>query len=202
MILNEKIKRIQKLMLLENSQEHDLGVFKKFDLNKFKSLPPPADNSQKTKNELKFLKTIDLNKRFVQEKDDIYGNFVEFLKEKNIKFPKEKLESIHYDVSKVVRELKMFYKRPRPFRLDDDMNDILLKSMTGFAYPSGHSTQSYLLCHILSDMYPKFKSDFEKIAKDIVYSRQMAKAHYPSDISFGKKLAKELFNFLKNQDVI
>jgi hypothetical protein len=30
----------------------------------------------------------------------------------------------------------------------------------------------------------------------------MAKAHYPSDISFGKKLAKELFNFLKNQDVI
>jgi len=202
MILNEKVIRIQKLMLIEDNYIQDLGIFKKFDINKFHSFPPPSDNSEKTKNELKFLATIDLNKRFVQEKDDIMGSFSEFLDKHKIKYPKEKLKSIHFDASKVVRELKMFFKRPRPFRLDKKFNDKMLESMSGFAYPSGHSTQSHLLCNILSYLYPKYKNDFNKITKDIVYSRQMAKAHYPSDIRFGKKLSDEMFEYLKDNDLI
>ena len=35
--------------------------------------------------------------------------------------------------------------------------------MEGFAYPSGHSTTSYLLCYVLSELYPKYKKNFEKI---------------------------------------
>ena len=30
----------------------------------------------------------------------------------------------------------------------------------------------------------------------------MAKAHYPSDIRFGEKLAKSMFDYLKNNDLI
>ncbi len=43
---------------------------------------------------------------------------------------------------------------------------------------------------------------YAKIKDDIVYSRQMAKAHYPSDIKFGEKLAKSLFDYLKTNDLI
>ena len=42
----------------------------------------------------------------------------------------------------------------------------------------------------------------EKICKDITNSRQMAKAHYPSDIRFGEKLAKSMFDYLKTNDLI
>jgi hypothetical protein len=78
----------------------------------------------------------------------------------------------------------------------------MLKSTEGFAYPSGHSTQSNLICLVLSHKYPRFKTELKKIKDDIVYSRQMANVHYPSDIKFGEKLAKSLFNHLKNNNLI
>jgi len=102
----------------------------------------------------------------------------------------------------VVLDLKSFYKRPRPFRLDPKLTDSMLDSMEGFAYPSGHSTTSNLLCMILSNLYPKYKKDFNKLCGDITYSRQMAKAHYPSDIEFGKKLENSMFEYLKDNDLI
>jgi hypothetical protein len=78
----------------------------------------------------------------------------------------------------------------------------MLKSMEGFAYPSGHSTQSNLLFLVISHKYPEHKKELKQIKDDIVYSRQMAKAHYPSDIKFGEKLAKSLFIYLKNNNLI
>jgi membrane-associated phospholipid phosphatase len=102
----------------------------------------------------------------------------------------------------VIVELKNFYKRPRPFRVDSKLNDPMLKSTEGFAYPSGHSTQSNLIYLVLSYKYPKLESDLNKIKDDIVYSRQMAKAHYPTDIKFGEKLAKSLFDYLKKEKLI
>ena len=74
--------------------------------------------------------------------------------------------------------------------------------MEGFSYPSGHSTQSNLLYLVLSKKYPKYKKELNKIKDDIVFSRQMANAHYPSDIKFGEKLAKSLFDYLKENKLI
>ena len=54
---------------------------------------------------------------------------------------------------------------------------------------------------ILLNTWNRFLAN-DKITKDIVYSRQMAKAHYPSDIKFGEKLAKKLFEYLKDNDLI
>jgi len=177
------------------------NIFKNFDLSNFKNQPPPSDNSDETKKEIEFLKGIDLKKRFVQEKDDIDGNFIKFLESKNID-EKKLILKLQKEVRDVILELKDFYKRPRPFRLDSKLIDPMLKSMEGFSYPSGHSTQSNLLYLVLSHKYPKHKKDLKKIKDDIVYSRQMAKAHYPSDIVFGEKLAKSLFEYLKTNDLI
>jgi hypothetical protein len=198
MLLNEEINRMKILMNLSESSNN---LFKNFDDSKFKTTPPPSDNSDETKKEIEFLKKIDLKKRFVQEKDDIDGNFIEFLKTKNIN-ENDLIKKLTNDVRLTILDLKNFYKRPRPFRLDPKLTDPMLKSMEGFSYPSGHSTQSNLLYLVLSYKYPKYKQDLKKIKDDIVYSRQMAKAHYPSDVKFGEKIAKSMFNHLKDNDLI
>jgi len=197
MLLKEEIIRIKKLMLLKE----DRNLFKNFDLDSFKNSPPSSENSSETKKEIEFLKKIDLKKRFVQEKDDIPKNFIDFLKTKDIN-ESENIQKLISNVRFIIVELKNYYKRPRPFRLDPKLADPMLKSMEGFAYPSGHSTQSNLVYLVLSHKYPKYKQELKKIKDDIVYSRQMARAHYPSDIKFGEKLAKSLFSYLKDNDLI
>jgi hypothetical protein len=201
MLLQEELNRIKKLMVINESNVLKKNIFYNFNLFLFKNNPPPADNSNETKKEIKYLKSIDLKKRFVQEKDDIIGNFVNYLKSKDVEIPNN-LFKIYNDSRDIILELKNFYKRLRPFRVDPKLTDPMLKSMEGFAYPSGHSTQSNLIYLFLSYKYPKYKQELKKIKDDIVYSRQMAKAHYPSDIKFGEKLAKSLFSYLKDNDLI
>jgi len=200
MLLNEEINRIKNLMFIKEGN-FKYNLFKDLDFSKFKNYPYPNDNSEKTKKEIEYLKKIDLKKRFVQEKDDISGNFNNFLNSKKIN-DKDLIEKLYMSARPVIIELKNFYKRPRPFRLDPKLSDPMLKSMEGFAYPSGHSTQSNLIYLALKEKYPEFKTELKKIKDDIVYSRQMAKAHYPSDIVFGEKLAKYMFNHLKNNKLI
>ena len=202
----QEIKRIKNLMLvnegkLENNIPED-NIFNEFKLSDFKKLPPPENDSEETKKELDYLDSIDIDKRFVQEKDDIEGNFFKFLDSKNITYDKDLIEKIKKDSVDVVQSLKKHFKRPRPFKIDDKFKDPSMKSTRGYSYPSGHSTQSNLLCLVLSKFYPKYEKDFKKIVKDIVYSRQMAKAHYPSDIKMGKKLAKSMFEYLNDKDLI
>lgn len=180
----------------------DTNLYKDFNLSSFKKELPPKNDSETTKKELKYLSTIDLDKKFFQEKDDLIGNFFDFLDSKKVKYDKKLLRKIVLDAVKVILELKGYFKRPRPFKLDHSFKDPLIKSTRGYSYPSGHSTQSNLLSLVLSDLYPKYKKDFSKIADDIVYSRQMAKAHYPSDIKFGEKLAKSMFKYLKDNNLI
>ena len=190
------------MMLNEGNNIPKDNLFKDLDLSGFKKESPPADDSDETKKEMEYLSSIDLDKRFVQEKDDIAGNFFDFLDSKNVKYDKDLIEKIKKDSVDVIQELKKHFKRPRPFKLNDDFKDPSMKSTRGYAYPSGHSTQSNLLGLILTKFYPKYEKDFKKIVKDIVYSRQMAKAHYPSDIKMGKKLAKSMFEYLKDNDLI
>lgn len=201
MQLSEELFRIKTLMNIFENKSESNNLFDGFDYVEFKNIHPPSDDSEETKKEIQFLKSIDLKKKFVQEKDDIDGNFHEFLKSKNIN-DKDLILKLTENARKIILDLKNYYKRPRPFRLDPELNDPMLKSTTGFAYPSGHSTQSNLLYLVLSYKYPKYKKDLKKIKDDIVYSRQMARAHYPSDIKFGENLAKSMFNYLKSKKLI
>jgi len=196
MLLTEEISRIKKIMNISE------GMFDDFNMSDFKKMDPPSDNSKETKKEIDYLEDIDVDKLFVQEKDDMLGNFMEYLDEKKVGYDKKQLKKIYDDSYDIIKKLKNHFKRPRPFVLKPELKDTVTDSMKGYAYPSGHSTTSYLLCYVLSELYPKHKKAFEKITEDIVFSRQMAKAHYPSDIDFGKKLAKSMFKYLKDNDLI
>lgn len=203
----QEINRIKLLMSLNEGKSKDNNVlddnlFNGFKLSEFKKLPPPEDDSEETKKELEYLDSIDIDKRFVQEKDDILGNFTKFLDDEGVSYDEKLLNKIKSDSVEVIQTLKKHFKRQRPFKINDEFKDPSMKSTRGYSYPSGHSTQSNLLCLVLSKFYPKYEKDFKKIVKDIVYSRQMAKVHYPSDIKMGKKLSKSMFEHLKDKDLI
>lgn len=190
------------MSLYEGNSKDNNNIFNGFKLSEFKKLPPPDNDSDETKKELGYLDSIDMDKKFVQEKDDILGNFTDFLDSKGIGYDEKLLTQIKSDSVDVIQALKRHFKRPRPFKLNDKFKDPSMKSTRGYSYPSGHSTQSNLLCLVLTKFYPKYEKDFKKIVKDIVYSRQMAKAHYPSDIKMGKKLAKSMFDYLNDEELI
>ena len=99
----------------------------------------------------------------------------------------------------IVKTLKYHYNRPRPVQVAKSyglkFHDQPLESAKTPAYPSGHSTQGYLIAYILGDIYPEHKMRFLKIAEEISYSRNIAKQHFLSDSMFGKKLALELWRY-------
>ena len=50
-------------------------MFKDFDISSFKKMKPPGDNTFDTSQEIKALKKIPLNKKFVKDYDDIESAF-------------------------------------------------------------------------------------------------------------------------------
>ena len=95
MLLQEEIFKIKKLMSLVESYLPKNNLFYGFDYSDFKDVPPPSDNSDQTKKEIEYLRSINLDKLFIQEKDDMLGNFIEFLNQKKIKYDKKFLKKVY-----------------------------------------------------------------------------------------------------------
>ena len=56
-----------------------------------------------------------------------------------------------------------------------------------------------LLARLLKSKHPEKSKQLDKVAKDICYSRNVAKAHYKSDSNFGKKLGLAMSKHIKEQ---
>ena len=89
-------------------------------------------------------------------------------------------------------ELKHYFRRPRPSEIGK-VNYVWLKSAQTPSYPSGHSTQSRFISLYLADKYPHLKKEILSIGDNVGISRILARIHYPSDHTVGKKLGTHLF---------
>ena len=171
-------------------------ILENFDIEPFKKEKPPKDNSLKTMSEIKKLTTIPKNENFVKTNDDVSKKFNDVVKDKDIDILINK--SVPY-----ISKLKKYFNRPRPKNLakqfDIKLDDVELKSMKTPSYPSGHSTQAYLIADHLKSKYPEKSKQLDKVAKDICYSRNVAKAHYKSDSDLGKKLGLAMSKYIKEQ---
>ena len=101
----------------------------------------------------------------------------------------------------VIMKFKYDFKRPRPRALAklygvDLGEEIVMDSMNTPSYPSGHSTQGYFLGLTLAQKYPDLEEELMLVAKNISKSRQIARAHFPSDSTSGIMLGKKLYNHL------
>ena len=179
-------------------------MFKGFNIDKFKKMKPPSDNSFTTMQEVKHLKTIPLNKSAVKKFDNIESTFKNVANKNNIKDYDAKLVAkVIEESAPIILKLKKHFNRPRPKaiakKLNIDMKDHEMQSMKTPSYPSGHSAQGVLIAKVLGDKYPKAKSAFAKTGENISYSRNVARAHYKSDSKMGEKLGNSMYKHIKNK---
>ena len=204
-----KLKDLLKLNKMTYNSGPDGGHNKRMmqSLNLFKeeySLPnqlPPENSSAITLDEVKYLQSIKVDKKFVEKYDNIKKVFKETLLELELPYIKEELKSLLKESGKFVMELKYKYNRPRPWQIAEfygiDLKGVDMKSMKTPSYPSGHAAQGYLIGMHFADKHPMHSNTFKQLGEDIAHSRMIAKAHYPSDKTFGKKVAEYLFTLLK-----
>ena len=173
-------------------------MLKKFNISKFKKQKPPSDHSFDTDQEIKELKKIPLKKDFVKKYDNIEAAFKQTAKEQDVKNYDEKIAAkLIKESAPIIIELKKYHNRPRPYELDKKLKHLKLKSMETPSFPSGHSVQGVLIGSVLKMKYGK--SAFMQTAKNISYSRRVARAHYKSDSKIGEKLGGEMYKHVKNK---
>ena len=162
---------------------------------------PPENSSATTLDEIKHLANIKQNKKFVEMHDDIKEVFRNTLAELELPYIEEELKSLLKQSAKFVMELKYKYNRPRPHQIAEfygiNLNGVELDTMRTPSYPSGHAIQGYLLGMYFGDKYPQSRKVFTQLGEDIAQSRIVAKAHYPSDKSFGKVVAEYLYSIVR-----
>ena len=174
-----------------------MEMLKDFNIQKYLDKKPPSDNSNTTKQEILELTKIPIREKFVKEKDDIKKSFSKIV-------PEDKLVQKLIDESApVIMKIKKHHDRPRPKviakQIKTKMDDMEMASMKTPSYPSGHSAQGYLIGLTLSSMYPQKRNKLMKTARDISYSRRVARAHYKSDSTFGEQIGKDMYNHIKNK---
>jgi hypothetical protein len=184
-----------------NSVKGDKGIFQNYDYSKF--LDENCYNLQMTKNELLYLKKFPLDKDFVMKYDSIASIFSDYFNFDEDIFGI--IETLIKDSKKITSIIKYYYNRIRPYQLAEkmclDIDNYMLDTMTSPSFPSGHALQSHLIANYLGNIYPEHKKNLLSLAKKICLSRLSAKAHFLSDIKFGKLIGEDMADFLLNSNI-
>ena len=179
-------------------------MFKGFNIDKFKNMKPPSDNSFTTMQEVKQLQTIPMDINKVKNFDNIEKTFANVAAKNNITAYDSKLVGdLIKKSAPIIIKLKKHFNRPRPKviakKMGVKMIDYEMSSMKTPSYPSGHSTQGILIGKVLAKKYPQAAKQFMQAGKNISKSRNIAKAHYKSDSKMGEQLGSEMFEYIKNK---
>ncbi len=184
---------------------------------------PPANSSEQTRAELKFLKELQ-NKRTPDEAKkyqqlagifhspnnfnpydrDYDRNFSslfhigsplgDWYNHKNLPHTARFLSDVYRDATYYFFKLKLAINRPRPYHLDTTLKN--LERPQHASYPSGHSSASYVNAFIISEIIPELSDSFLKMAAEMAYSREVLGVHYPSDSEIGRVWAHSFVNEL------
>lgn len=162
---------------------------------------PPDNDSKTTLDEVKYLANVKPVMETIKGRDEVVKSFMGLVESTGLKITKEELDKITKESAKIIYELKYYYNRPRPYQIAEfygiDLNGTELDSMKTPSYPSGHAVQGYLIGEILSNMDKTNSSLYKGMGEEIAHSRILAKAHYPSDKTYGHKIAMELYKAYK-----
>jgi len=179
------------------------GLFKDFNYSKYKVKNPPKNNSMVVYNELQFLKDLPEDNSYVEEHDDVEKIFEEICKENNVDYPKELVDNLLISTGGIIMDLKYHFNRPRPFQLASHYNiklgEKVLESMKTPSYPSGHSLQGTLVGKVLQTKLSLNTNAFLEAGKRISYSRNVGRAHYPSDSRMGEDIGNAMYNHIKDK---
>jgi len=179
------------------------GLFKDFNYDKYTLNKPPSNTSMQVYGELNYLKDLPIDSEFVKEHDDVEKIFENVCIEHNIEYPRELVKELLKSSAGIIIDLKFKHNRPRPTQMSShyniDLGGEILESMKTPSYPSGHSTQGILIGKVLQTKLPITTDSFYEAGKRISYSRNIGRAHFPSDSKVGEDLGNELYSFIKHK---
>lgn len=179
------------------------GLLKDFNYSKYKVKTPPKNSSMITFEELNYLKDLPEDIDYVKKHDDIEAVFKEVCDDNNLEYPAELVNNLIKSSAGIIMDLKWEFNRPRPYQLakeyNIDLGGITLESMKTPSHPSGHSAQGFLIGKILQTKLPINTDAFLEAGKRISYSRNIGRAHYPSDSRAGEELGTAMFKFLRER---
>ena len=187
---------------IKDPTEAEKAVMAKFDQSPFGHLeldkllqPPPPNDSKVTQHELKVIATLPEDEAFVKRYDDIFDAYKQYYEEIGEDLPSKIVKRCIAETAPLILKLKYMYDRPRPSQLAIFYGIKIgkvyqLNSMRSPSYPSGHSTQAYYISNTLINQGEP--QSLMKVAQNISRSRNIARAHYPSDSAAGRDLANIL----------
>ncbi len=118
-------------------------------------------------------------------------------------YPKT-FELLHHafsDTASVTEKAKQYWGTSRPYIAEPKKIKLLVDPITNNAYPSGHTSISYVLAEILGILIPEKRMELRERAAQIALHRIMAGVHYPQDIQAGGKLGAMILGaILQNSD--
>ena len=94
----------------------------------------------------------------------------------------------------IVYSLKYIINRPRPYQIDNNINNLYSSTGNTPSLPAGHAFQAYYLANYLGKKHPEKKYELDKLAYKCDIVRVKAGLHYPSDGKFSKQIVNLLFN--------
>lgn len=152
---------------------------------------PPKNTSKRTLMELEYLakltKDVDNTDEYLiklvdKEPLDLFNDT---LRKNNLEFDRADFKKIWNVGLPIIMNLKHQYNRARPEQLAPLFGLTINVQKTSThqtpAYPSGHTAYTAFAAYLLSDMYPRFSSEFFHQVGVAGYARCVQGVHYPSD---------------------
>ena len=172
------------------------------ELTKF---PFPENESDTTKQELNelvdYLEDMDIvdnekiRKRYIFYDRNLFQAIINTFRTDKVDI-KQLIDDIDNDITGLIVKLKYFYQRPRPYQLANyyklKLFPINTKSGHSPSYPSGHTTQAYVILTILGNLVPEYYQKTKKMIEYVAYSRCYMGVHYQTDNDFAFLVAQKI----------
>ncbi|HEX6099195.1 MAG TPA: phosphatase PAP2 family protein [Thermoanaerobaculia bacterium] len=101
------------------------------------------------------------------------------------------------DASYYLWAAKFRFNRVRPYTIEPRLQNLETPNFP--AYPSGHSSNSYVAAYVYELLLPEHRDLFLRNARDMAYSREILGVHFASDSESGRVFARQFVGRLQQE---
>ena len=101
------------------------------------------------------------------------------------------------DASYYLWAAKFRFNRVRPYTIEPRLENLETPNFP--AYPSGHSSNSWVAAYVYELLLPEHREVFTRNARDMAYSREILGVHFASDSESGRVFARQFVDLIQKQ---
>jgi len=149
--------------------------------------------------------TDEQKRQYINCDEDATCYIKQYMDDHDLEYSQDTIDFIRKQCSPVIKHHKNHFNRARPYQVAEhlgmEFDRFETETSKTPSYPSGHTTQPYVVGLYYSKMYPQHQKGIMNGAKISGYGRVIAGLHYPSDYEAGVYLGKELFKYMKVEEI-